>query len=132
MQVEEGKCIIPGGAGCQRAYMNDDVQTCIDTAICMDGLKLDEDSDYLCVEECDEYYEEDDDTGELRCVDECSHWWYMPNDDGLCKEEVWRKNTAIIVPVVVVVVAIVVVVVILLLKKKNNHHVNREVLQTYS
>ena len=32
----------------------------------------------------------------------CQEWWYKPNSDGLCKEEVWRKNTAIAVPAALV------------------------------
>lgn len=57
------------------------------------------------------------DGGELQCVEECPHWWYKERD-GICKEEKWRKSTAIAVPIVLVVAVAITVVVILILKKK--------------
>ena len=51
-------------------------------------------------------------------MEKCPHWWYKEQDNGFCKKEAWRKNTAIAVPIVVVVVAVAVVVVVLVLKKK--------------
>ena len=60
---------------------------------------------------------EDAATGELRCADACPHWWYSESD-GLCKEEIWRKDVAIIVPTVLGVCVIVAVVLGVLIAKK--------------
>ena len=80
---------------------------------CKDGYQLNSVGN-ACVVECALWVKESD---ELRCVDECPHWWYTA-EDGLCKEEAWRKDTAIAVPVVVVVLIIAVVVAIVIVKKK--------------
>ena len=56
-------------------------------------------------------------TSELRCVDECPGWWYS-SEKGLCKEEVWRKNTAIAVPVVAAAVIAAVIVAVVLVKRR--------------
>ena len=84
---------------------------CISDEVCKGDLKLADDGfGYTCVSTCStEKFEEDKDTAELRCVEDCSHWWYRA-EDGLCKEQKWRKNTAIAVPIVVVVAIIAVVV----------------------
>ena len=50
-------------------------------------------------------------------MEDCAHWWYRAEDDGFCKEQKWRKNTAIAVPIVVI-VAIVAVVVAFVAGKK--------------
>lgn len=64
------------------------------------SFKLDYDG-MTCVAKCpDDKYE--DDNAEHKCVKKCQKWWYKPNSDGLCKEEVWRKNTAIAVPAALV------------------------------
>ena len=69
-----------------------------------------------CVVECALWVKESD---ELRCVDECPHWWYTA-EDGLCKEEAWRKDTAIAVPIVVVVLAVAAVVALLVIRKRKS------------
>ena len=100
--------------------------TCIKNDRCNDykkGYKLADEKSYTCVASCEsEKYEEDENTMEPRCVDDCAHWWYRTEDDGRCKEQKWRKNTAIAVPVVVVVVIIAVVVAFIAVKKCGKGH----------
>ena len=50
-------------------------------------------------------------------MEECAHWWHRA-EDGLCKEQKWRKSTAIAVPVVVVVVLAGVLLGVLILRRK--------------
>ena len=51
-------------------------------------------------------------------MNKCEHWWYKEQENGLCKKEAWRKNTAIAVPIIVVVLVSVIVMTVLLVKKK--------------
>ena len=54
---------------------------------------------------------------ELRCVEKCPEWWYS-SEPGLCREEKWRKSTAISVPIAVVVVAAAVILAVLMVRRK--------------
>ena len=74
------------------------------------------DDEFLCVAECARWVK-DADTSELKCVNECPGWWYS-SDGGLCKEEVWRKNTAIAVPIAAAVVIAAVIVAVILVKRR--------------
>lgn len=116
------QCLIPSedNQECRRRAETDGVLTCI-SQNCNDYyefLRLDNDeTGYTCVSKCSSgKYEEHD--SELRCVEDCAHWWYKTDDDGLCKEEAWRKNTAIAVPIVVIVVIVVVIVIVFVVVKK--------------
>ena len=74
------------------------------------------DDESLCVENCARWVKNAD-TNELKCVDECPDWWYS-SEKGLCKEEVWRKNTAIAVPIAAVAVIAAVIVAVILVKRR--------------
>ena len=56
-------------------------------------------------------------------MNDCAHWWYKSDDAGLCKEEAWRKDVAIVVPVVAVVVIVIVVVTAIICCRKKRLHV---------
>ena len=58
---------------------------------------------------------------EQRCVEECDSW-YSRVEDGRCKEQTWRKSTAIAVQIVAVVaIAAVVLIIVLLARRKKTH-----------
>ena len=103
----EQSCVLPGDEGCKRVS-NDGGRHCLSVDTCTGDLKLDLDDKDLCVSDC-EHWTKDANTGELRCVEECPGWWYSKSD-GLCKEEKWRKSTAISVPIVAVVIVLVAVI----------------------
>ena len=92
---------------------------CLSADVCQGDWKLVDDGfGYTCTSACStEKYEEDAETKELRCVEECAHWWHRA-EDGLCKEQKWRKSTAIAVPVVVVVVIAGVLLAVLILRRQ--------------
>lgn len=121
-------CVIPDpeSKDCKRRVDIDGVMTCIKNDRCNDykrGYKLEDDNSYTCVASCEsEKYEEDENTMELRCVDDCAHWWYRTEDDGRCKEQKWKKNTAIAVPVVVIIIIIVAVVFVAVKKCGKEKH----------
>ena len=96
--------------------MKDGVPICLAKEICTGKLKLSREDGQLCVTSCD-LWTEDAQSGELHCADSCPDWWYS-SDDGLCKEEKWRKSTAIAVPVVVVVILAGVILAIVMVRKK--------------
>ena len=128
---EEGNCVIPNADSedCKRRAKIGGVMTCIKDARCNDyneAYKLADDNyGYTCVSTCStEKFEEDENTKELRCVEDCAHWWYRA-EDGLCKEQKWRKNTAIAVPIVVVIAIVAVVVVFVVGKKCKGDKKNR-------
>ena len=77
---------------------------------------MDAGDEFLCVAEWARWTK-DADTSELKCVDECPDWWYS-SENGLCKEEIWRKNTAIAVPIAAAVVIAAVVVAVILVKRR--------------
>ena len=54
---------------------------------------------------------------ELRCVEKCPEWWYS-SEPGLCREEKWRKSTAISVPIAVVVVAAAVLLTVFIVRRR--------------
>ena len=74
------------------------------------------DDGFLYVTDCARWTK-DETTSELKCVDECPDWWYS-SEKGLCKEEVWRKNTAIAVPIAAVAVIAAVIVAVILVKRR--------------
>ena len=76
----------------------------------------DEDRMRKCVDKC-ERWTEDAETKELKCTEKCPEWWYS-DKDGLCKEEKWRKSTAISVPIAVVVVLAAILLTVLLIRRK--------------
>ena len=79
----------------------------MEKAICANGLKLEQNGDgATCVSTCEKKtYSKDEKTKELQCVSECKNWWHIEQSDGLCEEEVWRRDTAIAVPIVVIILA---------------------------
>ena len=102
--------------------------TCTEKERCNDygeGYKLKDEKSCTCVAACEsEKYEENENTMELRCVDDCAHWWYRTEDDGRCKEQKWRRDTAIAVPIVVVIVILAVVIAFVVVKKGSCHKKN--------
>ena len=110
-------CVEIGGPACERVVIEGAQTKCLQTSVCPAGLKLSPDG-YTCVSDC-ERWAEDASTGELRCVDECPGWWYS-EDGGFCKEEKWRKSTAIAVPVALVVVVLAVILTIVLVRRKRS------------
>ena len=50
-------------------------------------------------------------------MDKCPDWWYN-SDSGLCKEEIWRKSTAIAVPIAAAAVIAAVIVAVILVKRR--------------
>lgn len=55
--------------------------------------------------------------GVRTCADACPAWWYRA-EDSFCRDETWRKSTAIAVPVAVLLAAAVVLVVIIVVRRK--------------
>ena len=107
-------CVLPGEEGCRR-MIDDGESRCTALEACSEGTKLALDG-HTCVSDC-ERWTEDADTAELRCVEECPGWWYS-SEPGLCREEKWRKSTAISVPIAVVVVAAAVLLAVLMVRRK--------------
>ena len=112
--TQKKRCVLPGEEGCRRVT-DDENPRCTALEACPEGTKLALDS-YACVSDC-ERWTEDADTSELRCVEECPGWWYS-SEPGLCREEKWRKSTAISVPIAVVVVAVAVLLAVLIVKRR--------------
>ena len=111
LDAERMACV--ASAACARYVIEDEERICVEAGVCSGDLKLAIGSADLCVRDCAKWIQEGD---ELRCVEDCAHWWDRA-EDGLCKEQKWRKNTAIAVPIVVI-VAIVAVVVVFVVGKK--------------
>ena len=109
-------CVAPGEPGCMRKAIFDGEQRCTADEVCPPNTWVDADDEFLCVEDCTRWTK-DAATSELKCVDECPGWWYV-SENGLCKEEVWRKNTAITVPVVAAVVIAAVIMAVILVKRR--------------
>lgn len=107
-------CVLPGEEGCRR-MIDDGESRCTALEACSEGTKLALDG-HTCVRSC-ERWTEDADTAELRCVEECPGWWYS-SEPGLCREEKWRKSTAISVPIAVVVVAAAVLLTVFMVRRK--------------
>ena len=119
LSLDRSRCVVPGtDSDCIRRAVSDGVQVCLAEDICTGSLRLiSGGDDHTCVSACPSgKFEEDAETKEFRCVEDCAHWWYRA-EDGLCKEQKWRKNTAIAVPIVVVVAIIAVVVAFVVGKK---------------
>ena len=115
--TQKKRCVLPGEEGCRRVA-DDGKPRCTALEVCPEGTKLALDG-YTCVSDC-ERWTEDADTAELRCVGECPGWWYS-SEPGLCKEEKWRKSTAISVPIAVVVVAAAVLLAVLMVRRKKQN-----------
>ena len=112
LDAERMACV--ASAACARYVIEDEERICVEAGVCSGDLKLAIGSADLCVRDCAKWIQEGD---ELRCVEDCAHWWDRA-EDGLCKEQKWRKSTAIAVPVVVVVVIAGVLLAVLILRRK--------------
>lgn len=112
LDAEKMACV--ASATCARYVIEDEERICVEAGVCSGDLKLAIGSADLCVRDCAKWVQEGD---ELRCVEDCAHWWDRA-EDGLCKEQKWRRTTAIVVPVVMGVLVIIGVVLGVMLGKK--------------
>ena len=133
-QASDGRCVCADGAvlnsgkcvmrsDCSRIFENDNgTWECLQAETCKQAdMRQSMTAEKTCVATCDLYYE-DKDEDEYKCVEKCPHWWYRTEDDGRCKEQKWKKNTAIAVPVVVIIVIIVIVVFVAVKKCGKEKH----------
>ena len=93
---------------------------CLSGDTCSGNTKLASGGDgFTCVETCASgKYEENSENGEPRCVNDCAHWWYRAEDNGLCKEQKWRRDTAIAVPIAAVALILVIIAAVCACRKR--------------
>ena len=96
--------------------MDNGALVCLAADTCTGELKLKAEDEHMCVTDCARWTE-DAETNELKCTEKCPEWWYS-SEPGLCREEKWRKSTAISVPIAVVVVAAAVLLTVFIVRRR--------------